>query len=258
MLHINDLKRYYPAQLHGFGSFMLREYLQCKILEIIFSGAWASKLCFLGGTCLRLMHNNTRFSEDLDFDNFGLAEEDFNGIAAGISKGLGRQGFVTEVENVFRGAYHCYIKFPGLLYSEGLSGHREEKILVQLDTEPQKFDFQPQRMVLNRFDVFETIFTTPLDILLSQKLYAIYNRKRRMGRDFFDATFLLPLSKPNYGFLNQKMGVSAPEELRAKLLAVCEEVRFDELAKDIEPYLFQPKDVKRVLHFQEYIRQAEL
>ncbi|MGI4871815.1 MAG: nucleotidyl transferase AbiEii/AbiGii toxin family protein [Janthinobacterium lividum] len=29
-------------------------------------------LLFPGGTCLRIVHGNQRFSEDLDFDNSGL------------------------------------------------------------------------------------------------------------------------------------------------------------------------------------------
>ena len=72
------------------------------------------------------------------------------------------------MKTVYKGAYHCYIRFPKLLYQEGLTGHLEEKIVLQLDTEPQHFNFKPEKYILNRFDVFTQIFITPLDILLSQ------------------------------------------------------------------------------------------
>ena len=145
---------------------MLREYLQYKILEIVYASGYANFLCFLGGTCLRIVHGNQRFSEDLDFDNRGLKEEQFAEIADIIKKQLEREGYDIEIKLVMRGAWHCYIKFPsrltvgqGLLFGEGLSEHKEEKILIQIDTEPQFYNFEPERVILNKFEVF-----TPLNI----------------------------------------------------------------------------------------------
>ena len=77
MLSLNELMQYYPGPLPGYKSFILREYLQCKILQIIFNNQpRANKLCFIGGTSLRLLYNNNRFSEDIDFDHYGLTEND--------------------------------------------------------------------------------------------------------------------------------------------------------------------------------------
>jgi hypothetical protein len=163
------------------------------------------KLAFKGGTALRRCHfSEYRFSEDLDFDNLRMKEEVFEKISLLIRKSLEQEGYTIEMRTVYRGAYHCYIRFPDLLYRESLSAHPEEKILIQLDTEPQHFDFTPQRYILNRFDVFTTVFITPLDILLAQKLYAIINRERNKGRDFYDTVFLLSLiDKPNYDPLSR-------------------------------------------------------
>ena len=181
---------------------MIREYLQYKILEIIFESKYANKLCFLGGTCLRIVHGNTRFSEELDFDNFNLTEKDFNATAQLIKNKLSKQGYDVEIRNVYSGAFHCYIRFPKLLFNEGISGHKEEKILIQLDTEPQNFNFKPEQLIINKFDVFTLINTTPLDLLLAQKFYALINRKRKKGRDFFDIIFLLKTANPNFDYLN--------------------------------------------------------
>jgi predicted nucleotidyltransferase component of viral defense system len=74
MLGLSEIAKYYPENLRGYQRFIIREYLQYKILQIVFDNTiYANKLCFLGGTCLRLVHENTRFSEDLDFDNFKLS-----------------------------------------------------------------------------------------------------------------------------------------------------------------------------------------
>ena len=121
MLNLSQIQQFYPSQLHPFSSFLLREYLQYKILALMFSSDYAQKFVFLGGTCLRIVHQNTRFSEDLDFDNFNLSPQDFEQVAVIIKQGLENEGFSTEMEQVYRGAYHCYIKFPNLLHQRSKS-----------------------------------------------------------------------------------------------------------------------------------------
>ena len=258
MMSLSEINSFYPSQLHNRGEFLLREYLQYKILEILFQSEYADKFSFLGGTCLRLVHNSQRFSEDLDFDNFDLSEKDFEAVSLIIKNGLDSQNFKVEIRNVIKGAFHCYIRFPGLLYETGLSGHTEAKILINLDTEPQRFSFEPQRHFLNKFDVFTNIFTTPIDILLSQKFLAMTQRKRPKGRDFFDAVFLLGRTKPNYDFLKFRLDISTPDELRQHLISICEKFDFKMLANDVQPFLFNATDVQRVLMFGEYIKGVEL
>ncbi|MCB0549437.1 MAG: nucleotidyl transferase AbiEii/AbiGii toxin family protein [Phaeodactylibacter sp.] len=258
MLSLEEIKKFYPETLHGFERFLLREYLQYKILEIVFESPFGSKLSFLGGTCLRIVHNNNRFSEDLDFDNFDLSRENFEAISGLIEQELTRQGFEVEIRNVFKGAFHCHVKFPNLLFESRLSGHREEKILIQLDTEPQYFEFQPEKHIVNKFDVLINILTTPIDILLSQKLYAICNRPRPKGRDFFDVSFLIPRTKPNYDYLNQKMGVANAEALKETILEACKKIDFEFMVNDVRAFLFSARDEKRIRLFMEYFEQVEL
>ncbi|GAC1589410.1 MAG: hypothetical protein NVS3B19_09440 [Ginsengibacter sp.] len=163
------------------------------------------------------------------------------------------------MKTIYRGAYLCYIRFPELLYKEGLSGYLEEKILIQLDTEPQNFDFTPEKFLLNRFDVFTQIFITPKDLLLCQKFYAILNRPRNKGRDFFDIVFLLSLiDTPDYNYLKIKLGISNPVELKKRILERCREIDMQEMAKDVAPFLFNPGDVKKIIYFPEYLAQVKL
>ena len=99
MLSVDELLPQYPENQRTFRAFILREYLQYKILQIVFAQPqYASQLCFLGGACLRIVHGNNRFSEDIDFDNFGLSESNFQSISEEIKKEL----------CVFRTiVYHC-------------------------------------------------------------------------------------------------------------------------------------------------------
>jgi len=259
MLPLIEIEKQYPPGLRIYKRFMLREYLQHKILQIIYDSAFGSKLAFIGGTCLRIVHGNTRFSEDIDFDNFDIDENTFEKVAGLISKELSKQGYEVEIKTVYRGAFHCYVRFPGLLYQEGLSGFTEEKILIQLDTEPQHFPFRPERFLLNRFDVFTEIFTTPKDILLAQKFYTILKRVRNKGRDFFDVVFLLAtIDKPNYDFLSMKVGIENAKELKERIIARCEQLDMKAMADDVQPFLFNPADAKKVLLFPDYLKQVEL
>ncbi|MFK7937567.1 MAG: nucleotidyl transferase AbiEii/AbiGii toxin family protein [Saprospiraceae bacterium] len=258
MMSLDEIRSFYPPNLHAKSDFLLREYLQYKILEILFNSDYARKFAFLGGTCSRIVHNNQRFSEDLDFDNFDLSANDFVQVSEIIKEELERNGYEVEIRNVMRSAFHCYIRFPNLLFETGLSGHREAKILINLDTEPQGFTFQPDEVFLNKFDVFTTIFTTPIDLLLSQKFLAITHRRRPKGRDFFDVIFLLSRTQPNYDFLKQTLDISDGKQLKEHILTVCEAFDFKELAQDVEVFLFEPNDVKRILHFIPYFKTVKL
>lgn len=258
MLSLQEIEKYYPDNLKIFKRNILREYLQYKILQIIFDSEYGGKLVFLGGTALRIVYNNTRFSEDLDFDNFNLSKSEFDGISKTVKNKLELEGYQVEVRNVFKGAFRCYVRIPRLLFDSKLSGYEEEKILIQLDTAPHGFLYDPERSILNKFDVFTEIMVAPPDVILSQKIYAIFNRKALKGRDFYDTTFLLSKTKPNYAYLKQKMNINNPKELKNKLLNFSDKVDFKKLAEDVEPFLFVPADSKKVTLFREYIKNIEL
>lgn len=257
MLSLDDIRSAYPPALQQLPRFLLREYIQCKILEIIYSGDLAGKLFFIGGTCLRILHGNQRFSEALDFDHFNITEDELDHLAQQLERELGLLGFSVEMRLIHRGAWHCYLRFPEILFRSGLSGHREEKILIQVDVEAQGYNFRPDRKLLNQFDVFMTVLAPPLSLLLAQKITAILNRPRNKGRDFFDVTFLQAKTKPDYGFLSQKMGIHSAEMLRYRLLEHCDTLDFVEMARDVQPFLFHPRDANRVTLFPEFVRQAD-
>lgn len=257
MLDLKQIESFYPENLRVFKRNLMREYLQYKILSVIYDSEFGRKLAFMGGTALRIVYDHNRFSEDLDFDNLGLNRQEFENMTILIKNKLEREGYIVEIKNFFQGAYRCYIKIKEILYDLGMSGHsghKEEKLFIQIDTEPQKFKYKPEQIVLNKFDVFLRINVVPINILLSQKIYAIFYRKRSMGRDFYDTVFLLGRSKPDFRYLEEKMNIKDILELKKRLLAKCEDLNFKNLAKDIEPFLFNPDDAKKVLFFQDYIK----
>lgn len=258
MLTLEQIENQYPENLKPFKRHLLREYLQYKILEIIFNSKFALKLSFLGGTALRMLYGNTRFSEDLDFDNFGLTKEEFDDIVAVIKTGMEAQGFKLEASAVSKGAYRCNIRLPEMLFEKGLSGHKEEKILIQVDTAAHHFEYSPERKILSKFDVFLEIFVTPKDIILSQKIYAALNRKRAKGRDFFDIVFLSSLARPDYRYLELKTGIQNEHDLKRALTDKIQSLDLKELGHDVKNFLFNARDIQRIEMFDKFIKDVDL
>lgn len=254
MLELTQIESFYPDHLKPFKKALLREYLQYKILEIVFDSPFGLRLVFMGGTALHLLHGNPRFSEDLDFDNLSLNPDEFGQLSIKIEKRLKLMGYQVKTKNKFKSAYHSYIQFSSLLYEMGLSPHKDEKLLIQIDTEPQRFHYVPDKIILNKFDVFTQIPVVPVDLLLAQKLTCIFKRRRMMGRDFFDAVFLLGKAKPNFDYLKARLHIKNKNDFKKALLSHCAKLNFKQLANDVEPFLFNSDEKKKVLLFREYIK----
>ena len=254
MLELKQIESFFPEHLRHFKRNLLREYLQYKTLDAVFSSRYGRKLVFMGGTAIHIAHGLPRFSEDLDFDNRGLTKGDFSVLIQIVAKKLTREGCAIETSSSFKGVFSADIKVRGVLFDTGLSGHREEKILIKLDAQPQKFQYTPERVIINKFDVFSGISVVPADILLAQKFYAILMRKRAMGRDFYDALFLAGKVKPDFAYLKERAGIKDKEGLKFVLLERCAKLDFKLLARDVEQFLFSPADAKKVLLFTEYVK----
>lgn len=258
MLNIEEIKEQYPNSLHKFNRGLLREYLQYQILNIIYKHKIGLKLSFLGDTCLRIVYKSKRFSEDLDFDNKNLSYSEFKKLAAYIKKELSLLGFETEIKQFQKMAFHCYIKFPGLLYKHGLSPIKQEKVLIQVDTFDQEVNYKNKPFILDKFSVPQQILTTPKEIILSQKLWTITQRKRAKGRDFFDAMFLLQNTKPNIKFLAKKFKTKDFKKIKSIILNRVKQIDWDQLTKDLQPFVHQVDEAKKIRLFPEFLKQINL
>lgn len=254
MLELKQIESFFPENLRHLQRNLLREYLQYKILDAVFRGRYGKKLVFMGGTAIHVVHGLPRFSEDLDFDNRGLKQVDFSALARDVARKLVLEGYTVETAISFKGAFSADIKFTGLLFMLGLSGHKEEKFLIKLDAEPQQFRFEPERVVINKFDVIAGIAVVPASVLLAQKYHAILMRQRAMGRDFFDAMFLAGKAKPDFGYLQERTGIEDQQGLAAALLRRWAELDIKLLVRDLEPFLYKPEDAKQVLLFKDFVK----
>jgi predicted nucleotidyltransferase component of viral defense system len=257
MLDIKQIATFYPDFLRPFKKSMLREYLQYKTLEVLFDSSFGNHLSFMGGTAIHILHGNNRFSEDLDFDNLGLLPNDFKEIVSQIVKRLSLQGYNIESKVVMKKAFRAYLKFSEILYENRITKHKHEKLSIQIDTEPQNFQYSKDQFILNKFDVFQRINAVPIDLLLSQKILCIFSRPRLMGRDFYDILFLLGKTHVNFPYLEEKLGIKDSVTLKERLVEKCTQVDFNRLARDVSPFLYNPDDARKISLFLDYIKNKE-
>jgi predicted nucleotidyltransferase component of viral defense system len=256
MLTLEQIKGYFEEQLVKKNpKGVVVEYLQHELLDSLFKIKEAASLSFIGGTAIRILQQGQRFSEGLDFDNFGLTFAQFEKMLLKTCRDLETKGFLVEHRTVERGAYHCYLRFPEILYKAGISPHAEEKILIRIDSERKDRLYEPRPYLLNKFNVYRLIRTAPLEILLSQKMMALMTRKREKGRDVFDVSLLLGIVRPDFDYLEKCLGIDKKEIIKQFTRRI-EDLDLESLARDVEPFLFSAEQKTRVLTFKEYWQQV--
>lgn len=252
MLSFDQIKEYFSSDLVKLNpKGVLVEYLQYEFLDSLFKQVGSENLSFIGGTAVRIIYNSKRFSEDLDFDNSGLSYRAFKKLMAKVCSEMQVKGFELEVRFLKKGkAFHCYVRFPKILFQLGISPHRNEKIFLSVDAERKKKLFDPEMKTLNKFGVFRNILVNPAPILLSQKLLAILFRKREKGRDFYDASFLGGMVKPDFDYIKRLKNIDK-DEFTQKLKKRCAKLNYKALARDVELFLFKTEEADRILLFRE-------
>lgn len=257
MIQIQQIRNYFPAQIRensGFDKHLLKEYLQLMILDYLSSTIYIQKMTFIGGTNLRLVKGIDRFSEDLDFDCKDLSKDEFIEMTNGVIRFLERSGLRVEEKdkaNPRLSAFRRNIHFPELLFDLGLSGHKEERFLIKIESQDQGVVY-PQVITNIRGCGFFFPFPIPSDgVLCSMKIAAMLSRAK--GRDFYDLMFLLGQSKPDYDFLSKRCGVYNLQEFKQATAKLLKTVDLNKKQKDFEHLLFNKANSEKILRFGEFV-----
>ena len=252
MLTLDQISGQFPLPLQQRNPRgMLVEYLQYELLDSLFKNAAAATLSFIGGTAIRILHDSLRFSEDLDFDNFGLSFAEFEILLKTACRDMEYKGFLIEYRMVEKGSYHCYIRFPEILHRLGLTSDAGRKILIRIDSEAKGKMYEPSNVFLNKFGVYRRILAAPTNILLAQKMIAILYRKREKGRDIYDVSFLMGFAVPDFTYIQKMIGMDEAEFLQ-RFDKRLDDLDLNMLARDVEPFLFTPEQKERVITFRDY------
>ncbi|MCF8346344.1 MAG: nucleotidyl transferase AbiEii/AbiGii toxin family protein [Bacteroidales bacterium] len=260
MINFAEIKSFFAEGLRrnpAYYEYMLKEYFHYRILDIIFSGEYASKMSFIGGTNLRILHQIQRFSEDLDFDCFNLSREEFMNLTDMVLDRIRQEGIIIEADDKEKDmklvAFRRNIVFPGLLFDLGFTGHREKKLLIKIECEPHNYEYEPEKPIIQKFNVFTQIFAPSSSILLSMKTGAVLERGK--GRDFYDFIFLSGKTDPDFGYLEAKFGITNFTNLYDRILESCQETDFNLKSRDFEKLVFDQAESRKVRFFKEYIQQ---
>lgn len=259
MIQIEQIKRYFPPSLQNnlaSHKYMLKEYLQLLILEYLSSSEFIRNLTFIGGTNLRLVKGIDRFSEDLDFDCSDLSEKEFYRMSSKVLQFLRNNGWQAERRENKQGklkAYRSSIYFPNLLFNLGLSGHKEARFLIKLESQDQQIDYRSTLVNIKGCGFFFP-FPVPSDkIMCSMKIAAMLDRQK--GRDFYDVMFLLSQTQPDYTFLEQKFSIRNLEQLKEETHKILEEIDLNHKKRDFEHLLFNKRNSDRILRFSEFMEE---
>ncbi|MFA7206134.1 MAG: nucleotidyl transferase AbiEii/AbiGii toxin family protein [Saccharofermentanales bacterium] len=254
---IDSIRIFFPqaiAQNKAFDAMILKEYMQCQVLEYLSRHTDASGMTFIGGTCLRLVHDINRFSEDLDFDCKGLKYEHFLRLTDDLVSFLGKSGYRVEAkdkESDKLTAFRRSIYFPELLFSLNLSGYRQKRFLLKLETQDQGIDYPAETVFLDRCGFLFPLRVAPIAVLCAMKVSAVLDRGK--GRDFYDLIFLLQRTEPDYGFLELKCGISSKAQLISELVERAGVVDFSLKRRDFEHLLIDKADSERIMWFKEFV-----
>lgn len=261
MIALEQIRNFFPAFIQSSSlndKYMLKEYLQLMILDFLSTTSYVKKIVFIGGTNLRLVKSIDRFSEDLDFDCKELSKEEFNEMAGAVVQFLVRSGFRAEAKesrNERLTAFRSNIYFPELLFELGLTGHKEQRFLLKIETQDQGVNY-PTVLTNIKGCGFFFPFPVPTDgVLCSMKIAAMLARSK--GRDFYDLIFLLSQTQPDYNFLTKRCGIHNLKELKEAVLNRLQSINLNVKQKDFEHLLFNKSNSKKVLQFEDFINSLK-
>lgn len=262
MIDIQGIKEFFPPGIRDkaeYQKLMLKEYIQCQILEYLSNTPYISKLSFIDGTNLRLIKHIDRFSEDLDFDCKNMSKEEFLSMTDGVIRYLTNLGYIVEPkdwEHDGLTAFRRSIYFPQLLFSLGLSGYKNARFLLKIEMQDQEVAYKTVPAFVQSCGFYFPVPVPPDDILCSMKLSALWNRSK--GRDFYDVMFLLAQTKPNYRFLAIKQGLHNEKELKDALSLRLGEIDLSSKQQDVKHLLFTSQKSDMILHFASFVTSVDL
>ena len=257
MIDIEYIRSFFPpaiAHESRFDRYMLKEYLQLLILDHLSTTPYIHKVTFIGGTNLRLIQGIDRFSEDLVFDCKDLNEEEFLAMTDSVIKYLRLNNVKVEPRdkpNPRLTAFRRNLHFPEMLFDLGLTGHKEERLLLKIEAQDQGALYRPEVVTINRMGFFFNLQVPPLDVLCAMKFAAILARHK--GRDFYDSIFLLSKTKPNLDFLQARAGIASLTDLKAAVIERLNEIDLQKMKRDFMHLFFNEENAERILQFPEII-----
>ncbi|MBN2045107.1 MAG: nucleotidyl transferase AbiEii/AbiGii toxin family protein [Anaerolineales bacterium] len=178
----------------------LMEALQSLVLDFIYNHPLYRGLNFYGGTCLHIIYNLNRLSEDIDLDNSqGIGLDLFrDDLLDYFQKHWSYQEISVRRQESETGIIRLTLRFP-VLYELGLSPHRDEMLhlKVEISQHPQSAIIQQTPVIHFGRSFVPSHFS--LETMMAGKMLACLERSFQIGgtgiaikgRDFYDLLWFM-------------------------------------------------------------------
>lgn len=236
-------------------SYALREGLQHLILKILDDLGYFKTLSFLGGTCLRVVYDIRRFSEDLDFSLQRPDDPhfDFSKMIQDLKKQLAIYELDVDIKAKEVGAVrNCFFRFKEILYEFNLSPLQSQNLSIKLEVDTHPPLAARLESDLIQKDFLFTVVHHDLSTLCAGKILAFLYRKYTKGRDIYDLIwFLTRKTAVNKEFFENGLfqatgekGSWSKEQLIENLSSKMEGLNFNTIADDVKPFLDDPYEAR--------------
>lgn len=233
---------------------ILREFLQTKILSLIYQEKVSQNLFFVGGTALRLLRGLDRFSEDLDFDAVKISPLEIQALIKTVVNRLRRENISVDLyHNTTEKRFFLELRFPVLLTQLQLSPNTSEKLMIKLDIESFWQGQKKETVFVDRYGFLTTIVTKSLEQMVVEKLVAYLTRKETQPRDLYDLIWLFSRGiKPDPVFAKKNhLSNDLLGEARKKF--VQEQKFLTRYKTKLRPFLFDERQVDKLDFFEKLV-----
>jgi predicted nucleotidyltransferase component of viral defense system len=178
----------------------LKEALQSLVLDYIYNHPLYRGLNFYGGTCLHIIYELNRLSEDIDLDNSqGIGLDHFgDDLLDYFQQHWSYQEISLRCQESEKGIVRLTLRFP-VLYELGLSPHRDEMLhlKVEISQHPQSAIIQQTPVIHFGRSFVPSHFS--LETMMAGKILACLERSFQVGstgiaikgRDFYDLLWFM-------------------------------------------------------------------
>ena len=209
MIEPEILDRIARAQQTSIFPNIVREYAQHVFLTELYRLPGSEHLLFKGGTALRIVYGCPRFSEDLDFSLFSVAQNEaasfVEGLFVSVLVEMERAGIRVEIGNKSAPTSGGYFGVATL----HAAGYAPIGIEINVSTR-QRVDARGEvDSIANDFVPTYTLYHLPQEELVEEKIFgALLERKK--PRDYYDLYFLMRkgMLSPNQ---KQRLATVAPK-----------------------------------------------
>jgi predicted nucleotidyltransferase component of viral defense system len=228
----------------------LKEYIQYLILSLIYNNKKTKELIFKGGSCLRVIYDLPRLSEDLDFDydEKKVGKDFIDNFSNYLEKEI-KEKYFKDLKIKIQKDWRIYFKFP-VLRKIGLSSDEEtDNLLVKIELSSKIEPFS--KFILTPISKYGFNFVAKsydLPSLMAGKinafLYRIWYKGKEnevdiKGRDFYDLYwFLKNKIQPNWKMLKKITGIKNLKDLKKALKErIKKKVTPEKLAYDLNNFI---------------------